>query len=123
MGDKPESKSTSSGMTSHPKWENPNHPFFLHHSDQPGAILVPHPLVEDNYNTWVQSMSMALTVKNKLGFVDGTITKPSEGNLEELQQWNRCNNLVKTWLLGSMSREISGSIINCKDARQMWTDL
>ncbi|CAN6691442.1 unnamed protein product [Malus baccata var. baccata] len=110
-------------MTSHPKWENPNHPFFLHHSDQPGAILVPQPLVEDNYNTWVQSMSMALTVKNKLGFVDGTITKPSESNLEQLQQWNRCNNLVKTWLLGSMSKEISGSVINYKDARQMWTDL
>ncbi|XP_050133176.1 uncharacterized protein LOC126609252 [Malus sylvestris] len=123
MDDKPDSRSTSSGMTSHPKWENPNHPFFLHHSDQLVAILVPQPLVEDNYNTWVQSMSMALTVKNKLGFVDGQITKPSESNLEELQQWNRCNNLVKTWLLGSMSKEISWSVINYKDARQMWTDL
>ncbi|KAM2148308.1 hypothetical protein ACFX1Q_004939 [Malus domestica] len=110
-------------MASHSKWENPNHPLYLHHSDQPGAILVPQPLVEDNYNTWVQSMSMALTVKNKLGFVDGTINKPSEDNFEELQQWNRCNNLVKTWLLGSMSKEISGSVINYKDARQMWTDL
>ncbi|KAM1740735.1 hypothetical protein ACFX12_010944 [Malus domestica] len=110
-------------MASHSKWENPNHPLYLHHSDQPGAILVPQPLVEDNYNTWVQSMSMALTVKNKLGFVDGTINKTSEDNFEELQQWNRCNNLVKTWLLGSMSKEISGSVINYKDARQMWTDL
>ncbi|KAM1590652.1 hypothetical protein PS2_034455 [Malus domestica] len=54
MGDKSESKSTTSGMTSHSQWENPNHPLFLHHSDQPGAILVPQPLMEDNYSTWVQ---------------------------------------------------------------------
>ncbi|XP_048442487.1 uncharacterized protein LOC125478376 [Pyrus x bretschneideri] len=66
---------------------------------------------------------MALTVKNKLGLVDGTVKKPSEDEHEELQQWNRCNNLVKTWLLGSMSKEISSSVINCKDARQMWLDL
>ncbi|XP_068309828.1 uncharacterized protein [Pyrus communis] len=123
MGDSADTKSTSSGMTSHPKWKSPNHPLYLHHSDQPGAVLVPQPLVEDNYSTWVQSMTMALTVKNKLGLVDGTVKKPSEDEHEELQQWNRCNNLVKTWLLGSMSKEISGSVINCKDARQMWLGL
>ncbi|XP_068332885.1 uncharacterized protein [Pyrus communis] len=66
---------------------------------------------------------MALTVKNKPGLVDGTVKKPSDDRHKELQQWNRCNNLVKTWLLGSMSKEISGSVINCKDARQMWLDL
>ncbi|XP_048434422.1 uncharacterized protein LOC125474540 [Pyrus x bretschneideri] len=124
MGDKSE-KSTSSSMTLYQKWENPNHPLYLHHSDQPGAILMPQPLVEDNYGTWVQSMTMALMVKNKLGLVDGTIKKPSDEQIEELQQWNRCNNLVKTWLLGSMSKEISGSVIHCKDARKLkslWDD-
>ncbi|XP_048446046.1 uncharacterized protein LOC125479925 [Pyrus x bretschneideri] len=123
MGEKSETQSTYSGMTSHLKWDNPNHPLHLHHSDQPGAVLVPQQLVEDNYNTWAESMTMALTVKNKLGLVDGTVKKPHEDKLEELHQWNRCNNLVKTWLLGSMSKEISGSVINCKDARQMWLDL
>ncbi|XP_008386434.2 uncharacterized protein [Malus domestica] len=123
MGDSADMKSTSSCMTSHPKWESPNHPLYLHHLDQPGAVLVPEPLVEDNYSTWVQSMTMALTVKNILGLVDGTIKKSSEDEHEELQQWNRCNNMVKTWLLGSMSKEISSSVINCKDARQMWLDL
>ncbi|CAN6677561.1 unnamed protein product [Malus baccata var. baccata] len=79
--------------------------------------------MEDNYGTWAQSMTMALMVKNKLGLVDGTITKPTDAQVEELQQWNRCNNLVKTWLLGSMLKEISGSVIHCNDARQMWLDL
>ncbi|CAL2267225.1 unnamed protein product [Prunus armeniaca] len=123
MGDNTEKKSTDTGMPSKPKWENPNHPLYLHHADQLGVILVPQPLVEDNYSTWVQSMSMALTVKNKIDFVDGSIKEPSGDKPDELQQWKHCNNLVKTWLLGSMSKEIVGSVIHCKDASQMWLDL
>lgn len=69
------------------KWDNPNHQLYLHHSDQPGAILVHQSLVEDNYNTWKQSMNMALTVKNKVGFIDGSIKEPDEKkDPEEHQQ-------------------------------------
>ncbi|KAL6135555.1 hypothetical protein ACLB2K_067782 [Fragaria x ananassa] len=50
-------------------WENPNHPLYMHHSDQPGMILVPQALTEDNYIDWSDSMAMALTVKNKHGFL------------------------------------------------------
>lgn len=115
------SKGSNSSKTSEP-WENSNHPLFLHHSDQPGAVLVSQPLMEDNYTTWVQSMNMALTIKNKKGFVDGTLTRPTH-NPDEQRQWDRCNTLVKTWLLGSMSKDISGSVIHCKDARGMWLEL
>lgn len=62
-------KSSTTLKMSEP-WENSNHPLFIHHSDQPGAVLVSQPLVEDNYTTWAQSMTMALTIKNKKGFVD-----------------------------------------------------
>ncbi|KAJ8629839.1 hypothetical protein MRB53_023162 [Persea americana] len=123
MGDNTEKKSTDTGMPSKPNWENLNHTLYLHHADQPGIILVPQPLVEDNYNTWVQSMSMALTAEHKISFVDESIKEPSGDKPDELQQWKRCNNLVKTWLLGSMSKEIASGIIHCKDARQMWLDL
>ncbi|XP_057503449.1 uncharacterized protein LOC130786994 [Actinidia eriantha] len=114
-------KVSNSSRTLEP-WENPNHPLFLHHSDQPGAVLVSQPLVEDNYTTWLQSMSMALTIKNKKGFIDGSIKRPTD-MIEEQQQWDRCNTLVKTWLLGSMSKEILGSVIHCKDARGIWLEL
>lgn len=114
-------KDSETSKTSTP-WENANHPLFLHHSDQPGAVLVSQPLMEDNYTNWVQSMIMALTIKNKKGFVDGTLTKPTH-NVDEQRQWERCNTLVKTWLLGAMSKEISGSVIHCRDARGMWLEL
>lgn len=51
-------------------------PYFLHPSDNPGVILVTQLLIGDNYHTWARSMSMALSAKNKLGFVDGMILKP-----------------------------------------------
>nr|TKS12523.1 hypothetical protein D5086_0000062500 [Populus alba] len=110
-------------MSSGARWDHLNHQLYLHHSDQPDAVLVPQPLVEDNYSTWSQSMTMALTVKNKIGFIDGSMKEPDEKKPDEHQQWNRCNSLVKTWLLGSMSKDIAASVINCKDARQMWLDL
>ena len=53
--------------------EDPRSPFFLHHSETPGAILVSQPLTEDNYPTWAGAMKMALDAKSKLGFVDGMI--------------------------------------------------
>ena len=103
-------------------WENPNHPLYIHHSDQPGMILVPQALTEDNYIDWSDSMAMALTVKNKHGFIDGTITR-SLFNVAEQGQWDRCNILVKTWLFSSMSKEIKRSLAHCKTAYDIWEEL
>jgi hypothetical protein len=47
----------------------PSSPYYLHSS----LILVPEPLTGDNFHSWFRSMDMALTIKNKLGFVDGSI--------------------------------------------------
>ncbi|KAL6346970.1 hypothetical protein AAG906_012221 [Vitis piasezkii] len=44
-------------------------------------------------------------------------------NPNEQQEWDHCNILVKTWLLGAISKEISNSVIHCKDARTMWLEL
>nr|XP_011462766.1 PREDICTED: uncharacterized protein LOC105351068 [Fragaria vesca subsp. vesca] len=115
-------KTDSSSSQKGPAWENSNHPLYIHHSDQPGAILVPQSLVEDNFSAWIESMNMALQIKNKIGFVNGTLPKPVK-NPDEQNQWNRCNILVKTWLLASMSKEISKSFSHCKDARTVWLEL
>lgn len=53
--------------------------YYLHQSNSPSLILVSQPLIGDNYASWSKSMVIALSVKNKLGFVDGSIPKP-EGN-------------------------------------------
>ncbi|KAL6320644.1 hypothetical protein AAG906_008644 [Vitis piasezkii] len=41
-------------------------PYFLHHSDHPGMVLVSKPLNGDNYSTWCRAMTISLNAKSKL---------------------------------------------------------
>ncbi|XP_062103789.1 uncharacterized protein LOC133814900 [Humulus lupulus] len=65
---------------------------------------------------------MALAAKNKSGFIDGSIPHPDSGN-PLLNSWIRCNNMVMSWLLHSVSPEISQSIMFFDLASDMWHDL
>ncbi|KAA8531041.1 hypothetical protein F0562_005750 [Nyssa sinensis] len=117
---------TTEGSQSSPtsqSFDDPGHYLYLSTSDHPGVTLVSQPLTETTYNTWHQSMLIALSTKNKLGFIDGTISKPSDSSAAELLQWTCCNNMVKAWLLNSISKEISASVIYCNTARDIWVEL
>lgn len=65
-------------------------------------------------------MLIALYVKNKLGFIDGTIIRPT-GDL--LLAWICKNHVIIAWILNSISKEISASIIFSESARDIWLDL
>lgn len=54
-------------------------------------------------------MWIALTAKNKSGFVDGS--------------WSRSNNMVISWLLNSLSRDISESVLYYSTAKDIWAEL
>ncbi|KAH9672540.1 protein kinase domain-containing protein [Citrus sinensis] len=96
--------------------------FLVHPSDSPTAVLVSPLLTGDNYGTWVRAMTMALRAKNKLGFVDGTISKPDEDE-DDGGRWQRCNDLVGSWVLNSISSELAGSVLYAQSAREVWQDL
>ncbi|CAL8089939.1 unnamed protein product [Prunus armeniaca] len=66
----------ASAKPEQPKYDDPNNPLYLHHSNQPGVVLVTQLLNDENYPTWSRSMLMVLNTKNKEGFVDGTLKKP-----------------------------------------------
>ena len=68
-------------------------------------------------------MLIALSIKNKLGFLDGSIEKPDVSDLVLLNSWIRNNNLVISWILNSVSKEISASIIFSESAAEIWLDL
>ncbi|KAL6141946.1 hypothetical protein ACLB2K_060231 [Fragaria x ananassa] len=104
-------------------WENnPYHELYLHHSDQTGGALIPILLEEDNYQSWQEAIQDALDVKNKTGFLDGTLERPKADG-EERQQWQSCNTMVKHWLLGSMSKTMHKSVARMKDAKGIWDEL
>ena len=51
---------------------------FLHHAENPSLVLVTRPLIGgENYAAWARAVRKALLTKNKLGFIDGTLTLSS----------------------------------------------
>ena len=72
----------SAGSSSFPApMDDSDSPYLLHSNDHPSLILVFHQLTGSNYHTWRRAMVMALTIKNKLVFVDGTLPHPSSTDL------------------------------------------
>ncbi|XP_052297240.1 uncharacterized protein LOC102606840 [Citrus sinensis] len=106
------------GKSSDNKQEND--PFLVHPSDSPTIVLVSPPLTGNKYGTWVRTMIMALQVRNKLGFVDGTITKPDD---DDGGKWQRCNDPVRSWVLNSISSKLACSVLYAQSARELWLDL
>ena len=51
-------------------------PYYLHPSDAPGAIITAIRFDGKNYELWEKAVTTALTAKNKIAFINGTITKP-----------------------------------------------
>ena len=69
---------SSSSSTSTPFGEDTLSPFHLPSGDNPRLVLVAQPLTKENYNTWSRSVIVALNAKNKVGFIDGSITEPKD---------------------------------------------
>lgn len=106
-----------------PKSELSN-PYFLHHSDHPGLVLVSKPLNGDIYSTWLRAMTIALNAKNKLGFVNGVIKSPSEKKYpDDYAIWSRCNDMVHSWIINTIAPKISDSVIFYPTACEVWEDL
>lgn len=43
-------------------------------------------------------MIVALYAKNKVGFIDGSITEPKDSSHLTYSSWKKCNNMVLSWL-------------------------
>ncbi|XP_075670133.1 uncharacterized protein LOC142639884 [Castanea sativa] len=102
-----------------------SHPFFLHYGENPGAILVAQPLVNDNYDSWAKSMQRALGAKSKIGFINGSLslTPFMAKNPLLVQAWTKCNNMVVSWILNCISPKILASVVYKNIALEVWTDL
>ncbi|XP_012829875.1 PREDICTED: uncharacterized protein LOC105951029 [Erythranthe guttata] len=68
-------------------------------------------------------MVLSFTVKNKLGFVDGSIVEPPEDDPVLHNAWVRNNGMVMSWILNAISKDIQASVMYCKNAREIWNDL
>nr|GMC58110.1 putative transcription factor interactor and regulator CCHC(Zn) family [Ipomoea batatas] len=80
----------------------------------PGIILD-----DTNYPLWSQLMEMRIGVRNKYGFLTGTIPKPTEDD-KQLETWLIDNNRVKCWLIDSMSPLLMQRFIRLQTAKEIW---
>ncbi|XP_031276784.1 uncharacterized protein LOC116135229 [Pistacia vera] len=73
-----------------------NHQLYLHPSDTPA--------------------------KKKLGFIDGRCTRDSVSkNLQP--QWDRCNAIVLSWIMNSVTKDLLSGIVYASDSHLVWQDL
>ncbi|CAL9006318.1 unnamed protein product [Prunus brigantina] len=97
-------------------------PLVLHHSDTPGLTLANAPLKGNNYGQWSRSVRLSLSAKNKLGLIDGSIKAPPSTDAK-FPMWQRCNDMVLSWLLHSIHPDIASSVLYSDTAVAVWNDL
>ena len=118
--------STTESSSSSLDLYNLNDPLFLHPGENPGAVLTAQPLVgEENYSAWARLVRKSLIGKNKLGFIDGSITISSAlmNSPTTVQAWVRVDNIVGTRIINSISPKLQASIIYRDTAFEIWTEL
>ena len=102
--------------------QDPSSVYYIHPSDASTNQLVSVKFNGTGYHTWKRSMVITLSTKNKLGFVNGTIPVPDPTSVE-YQYWERCNNLVISWILFNLDEEIASSVLFSDSAKEIWDDL
>ncbi|XP_022857035.1 uncharacterized protein LOC111378098 [Olea europaea var. sylvestris] len=66
-------------------------------------------LDSSNYHFWASSMKRALRIKNKLGFIDGSICEPTDIDSSLIEHWLRL--------------DIKASTSYAETAHQLWLEL
>ena len=90
------------------------------------AALVSQPLIGgENYPAWARFVRKSLIAKNKLGFIDLSLTLSSTivDSPSTIQAWICANNMVGTWIINLISPKIQASIIYRDTALEIWIDL
>lgn len=67
-------------------------------------------------------MVTALSAKNKVEFINGNAPEPLKTD-RTYGAWSRCNNMVVSWIVHSISVAIRQSILWMNKAEEIWNDL
>ncbi|XP_019266533.1 PREDICTED: uncharacterized protein LOC109243967 [Nicotiana attenuata] len=101
---------------------NPSCPFYMHPSNNPGAMLVTAPFNGVGYRSWRRSILRALSVKNKVGFITDEYKRPDLDS-PQFRQWERCDDMVTSWILNSLCKEIADSVEYANNAFELLREL
>ncbi|XP_019237978.1 PREDICTED: uncharacterized protein LOC109218111 [Nicotiana attenuata] len=97
-------------------------PLYMHPSENAGTTLVPTPFDGSGYRSWRRGVLRALSVKNKVGFINGKCKKQYASDVL-FDQWERCDDMVTSWILNSLSKNLADSLQYVNDAKELWKEL
>lgn len=80
---------------------DPTSPLYLHPSEGTTSIHVERLEGACNFRSWKRSLEISLASKRKLGFVTGEVKKDNTDAVKR-EAWETCNNMVISWILGSI---------------------
>lgn len=114
---------SSTSETTSPSTTSTNQvtPYSLHPSDNPGALITPVILKGDNYSEWATEFWNSLQAKQKIGFIDGTVQKPSTN--PDLARWTAVNSMIVGWMRTSIDPLVRSTVSHTPDAIQLWESL
>ncbi|CAL1410805.1 unnamed protein product [Linum trigynum] len=75
-----------------------------------------------NYNLWSIIVRVALKSKNKLGFINGSISAPNP-SAEGYEVWEQSNTAVYFMILGPLDPSLVDSVSSRDNPRLLWEDL
>ncbi|XP_019253927.1 PREDICTED: uncharacterized protein LOC109232624 [Nicotiana attenuata] len=97
-------------------------PLYMHPSESAGSMLVPGLFDGSGYTSWRRGVLRALSVKNKVGFINGKCRKPDPQD-PSYDQWERYDDMITSWILNSISKDLAGSLQYVNDAQELWKEL
>ncbi|XP_047267652.1 uncharacterized protein LOC124898074 [Capsicum annuum] len=97
-------------------------PLYLLPFDFLETILVNTIFNGIGYESWRKGMKLGLSCKNKLGLINGSVPKPQPTS-PLFEPWNRCNDMVVAWILNSLDKEITETVMYTEFAEKFWKDI
>ncbi|KAL9676626.1 hypothetical protein QQ045_004842 [Rhodiola kirilowii] len=96
--------------------------YYFNNNEITGNSIVGEILTgRENFVKWRKAMRIALSTRLKLGFVEGEHPRPTDPNLQA--RWQRCNNVIMSWLLCSVSPDVTDQILDSTDVADAWNCL
>ena len=91
-------------------------------TENPCAIIAQVQFNGDNFDEWAQAIRMALRVKKKFGFVDGSVTAPSN-DAPEYEDWISAKSMLTLWILNTVDPKVRKTLANKEDPLELWKEI
>ncbi|CAO2841663.1 unnamed protein product [Amaranthus hypochondriacus] len=100
---------------------DPSSPYYLHPASNTNLVLSPVVLRGNNYGEWAWSIQNAFKANNKIAFLDGSISSPTDAS--SIAAWVQVNSMLTAWIQNTLDASIRSTVPLTDNVKDMWDDL